>query len=473
MSDRPVLGQREFRALRDIIFREVGIRLDDLKHALVETRISRRLRDLNLPTYAAYVAYLENEVGGAEERQSLINAITTNKTDFFREAHHFELLKRHLLPEIREKIATGAPRPIRIWSAGCSSGEEPYTLAITALEAGFDRSTLRIVATDVDTDVLQRASRAVYTDERLQDLDPNVRNRWFLRGRGSDQGTWKVKKEVCELIEFRQVNLIKPPWPLDGLFDIVFCRNVIIYFDRPTQRVLFEGFAERLRQDGALFIGHSENLMGVSDRFETIEGTAYRCTVGTRSAHEVHAEPVAPAPLPTHRIVVGDVFASREPAMVGTILGSCIAACLYDEEAGVGGMNHFLLPETHHDDGPLTTRYGVHAMERLINELLSIGARRARLKAKVFGASTVGNFKTDVQANNARFIRTFLEKEGIPVLGERLLGQAALDVRFRTDTGQAFVRTVSKASRELAQNEARAQKSFVAPVAVGGDVDLF
>jgi len=467
----PALGTSEFRALREIIFDEVGIRLDDLKHALVETRIARRLRDLQLGSFGEYVSYLREQRGGDAERQALINAITTNKTDFFREPHHFRVLEHEVFPELMARVERGGSRPIRIWSAGCSSGEEPYTLAMTALAAGLDHAAVQIIATDVDTDVLALAKQATYSDDRVDALAPDVRRRFFLRGKGSDRGSWRVKSEVASLVQFRPVNLVKPNWPPDGLFDAIFCRNVIIYFDRPTQQRLFERFADHLHDGGYLFLGHSESLVGLCERFETMQGTVHRCVAGGRSSA---AKTAAPWSVATARIVVGEVFASQEPTLVTTVLGSCVAACLFDSEARIGGMNHFLLPETVHDDGPLTTRYGVHAMERLINDLLRLGAQRGRLKAKVFGASTIGNFRSEVQARNARFVRTFLDKESIPLVAERLLGKRALEVRFRTDTGQAFVRPLSKVVPDLASRERTAMSQLIEQeIAGASEIDLF
>ena len=202
-----------------------------------------------------------------------------------------------------------------------------------------------------------------------------------------------------------------------------------------------------------------------------MQGTVHRCVAGGRSSA---AKTAAPWSVATARIVVGEVFASQEPTLVTTVLGSCVAACLFDSEARIGGMNHFLLPETVHDDGPLTTRYGVHAMERLINDLLRLGAQRGRLKAKVFGASTIGNFRSEVQARNARFVRTFLDKESIPLVAERLLGKRALEVRFRTDTGQAFVRPLSKVVPDLASRERTAMSQLIEQeIAGASEIDLF
>jgi chemotaxis protein methyltransferase CheR len=453
------LGDREFRAFRDLIRAATGIKLEDNKRGLVENRLSRRLTALALPDFAAYLRYLDGHFG--EEQQDLINAITTNKTSFFREAQHFRLLKDAVFP-------AHAGRPLRIWSAGCSTGEEPYTLAMTALEAGLGPPDVQIVASDIDTEVLAIAQAGIYGEEKLEGLEETRRRRFFLRGRGRDGGKWKVKPELSRLVHFRQVNLTQDTLDLDGTFDVIFCRNVVIYFDKETQRRLFDRFADKLATGGYLFIGHSESLLGLTDRFEAIEGTAYRCLRGVTGNAPV------PGPIVRKRIVVGEVFASREPVLVSTLLGSCVSACLFDEHAQVGGMNHFLLPDTSHDDGPMEARYGVHAMERLINDLLALGARRSRLKAKVFGASQIGTFQSNVQARNATFVREYLKKESIPVVAERLLGNRPLEVQLRTDTGQAFVRLVNAHHGDLARQEMAAARKFLERVAPsGGSVELF
>jgi len=459
------LEDREFKAFRDIIRAATGIKLEENKRRLVENRLSRRLTALSLPDFPAYLRYLETHE--REERQALINAITTNKTSFFREGQHFVLLKQTILPA---SVTSRAERkgPLRIWSAGCSTGEEPYTLAMTALEAGLGPQDIEIVASDIDTEVLATAERAIYGEERLDGLEDERQKRFFLRGTGSERGRWKVKPEVTRLVKFRQVNLMQRPFALEGIFDVIFCRNVVIYFDKDTQRALFDGFADKLVSGGHLFIGHSESLHGLTQRFEPLEGTVYRCTRGAGRPAQ------ASVPITRKRIVVGEVFASRQPVLVSTLLGSCVSACLFDEQSRVGGMNHFLLPDTTHDDGPLETRYGVHAMERLVNELLGLGAVKRRLKAKVFGAAQIGSFQSSVQERNAAFVRSYLQKEGIPIVAERLLGKRPLEVQLRTDTGQAFVRVVNGGQSELARQEMAAARKFLETVAPsGGSVELF
>ena len=278
---------------------------------------------------------------------------------------------------------------------------------------------MKILASDIDTDVLQEAESGVYASERLEGMPDALKQKYFLRGSGTNAGLVQVVPELRSLIAFRRINLMEEPWPIHTRFDGIFCRNVIIYFNRETQAKLFERMAAQLYEGGCLFLGHSENLHGGTPLFVPLGNTIYR-RVGrgqtpkgswrvnwaklnspaqgaSKTAAAAARPPKAHAPrertapvLKTATIIVGGVFASREPAVVTTLLGSCIAACLFDPVAGVGGMNHFLLPGTvGQTEG--CTRYGVHAMELLINDIMKLGGDRRRLKAKVFGGAQVMN----------------------------------------------------------------------------------
>jgi chemotaxis protein methyltransferase CheR len=455
------LRARDFNWFRALIYREAGIHLRDAKQTMLAARLARRVRHLRLRSLADYVTYLETSDPDGSERRELINCVTTNKTDFFREAHHFDLLRDQVFAAVRTRAAQGGPRRLRIWSAGCSTGEEPYSLAMTIRDhfgplVGWD---LKIIASDIDTQVLASAQRGIYPDEKMRAVPDAHKRRHFLRGRGGSAGHWRVRPELSELIEFRQINLIEENWPLPGGLDAIFCRNVIIYFDRPTQQRLFARFAEQFEPEGCLFIGHSESLIGVSDRFTLIEKTVHRLRrselpPARRPISPPRPDAVAPViPLPCKQIIIGEVFASREPAVVRTLLGSCVSACLYDPEARVGGMNHFLLPDGDSEE-LRAARYGVHAMELLINEIMRLGGDRRRLVAKVFGAAGVLRAASSgVPQQNSRFVRAFLENEQIPIVGERLGGHRAIEVWFHTAVGRARIRYVDEPPPLLVEEE--------------------
>jgi chemotaxis protein methyltransferase CheR len=264
-----------FIKFKELIYQEAGIKLTDLKKALIQARLSKRLRFLGIPSYRDYYRYLIDNYN--DEKIEFINAITTNKTEFFREGKHFEFMRDFCLPEFDSR----GKKTIKIWSAGCSTGEEAYSIAITLREyypAGKSPE-IKILATDIDTNVLEKAFTGVYTLEQVKDIDVSVMKKYFLRGTGDNEGLFRVKDEIRNMILFRRLNLLDDAYPMKGKFDIMFCRNVIIYFDRPTQKDLFEKFSHYLDDDGYLFIGHSENLTSVSTRF-TLQGhTIYRKSI--------------------------------------------------------------------------------------------------------------------------------------------------------------------------------------------------
>ncbi len=258
-SERPALSEADFAALSRIVHQESGINLTASKKGLVVSRLGKRLRALGLSDFGAYCRYLRGD-GGAEERGRMISALTTNVTRFFREDHHFTALRETVLPPLLEGAAHG--RRVRLWSAGCSTGEEPYSLAITLLELMPEatRHDIRILATDIDPQVITTAKAGVYPPEATAALTNDQRRRHFCEG-GADApaGSLQVAAGPRSLVSFGIVNLVGP-WPFRGPFDVILCRNVVIYFDSATQQQLWQRYAEVLTPGGHLFIGHSERL---------------------------------------------------------------------------------------------------------------------------------------------------------------------------------------------------------------------
>lgn len=264
-----VLTAEDFRAITAMVREASGIVLSDGKRELVYSRLRRRLRALDIDSFSVYRRTLDGPEGGAE-RVRMINAITTNLTGFFREEHHFDFLANELLPTLPR-----ARRRLRIWSAGCSSGEEPYTIATTLHRAmpDLDSWDARILATDIDTDMIAAGSAGRYAMERTSTIPAELRLAHVHR---IDSATVEMGSELKSLIAFRQLNLLDSPWPMKGPFDAIFCRNVVIYFDKPTQRILFDRYADLLTHGGHLFVGHSETLHAVTDRFRHIGRTIHR-----------------------------------------------------------------------------------------------------------------------------------------------------------------------------------------------------
>lgn len=262
-----------FSRIRRFVTAHTGIVLTDAKKDMVYSRLARRIRSHYAGSFDAFCQAIED--GEAAEHEFLVNAITTNLTAFFRENHHFEYLRDRLIPElIRDKQQS---RKLRIWSAGCSTGEEAYSLAMILSEtiADIDNWDIKILATDLDANVLEHARQGVYSQERITELDEARQKRWFKQGKGDNAGLVKVKPALQHLIAFKRLNLLHE-WPMTGPFDVIFCRNVVIYFDKQTQSDLFERYANILSPGGHLFIGHSESLYKVTDRFTALGHTVYR-----------------------------------------------------------------------------------------------------------------------------------------------------------------------------------------------------
>ena len=273
-DSRLTISDGEFRQLRQFIHAHTGIALSEHKKALVCSRLSKRLRHHGLQHYSDYYVLLVEQDPEGVELMAMINAITTNKTDFFREPHHFRFLAEQLYPRVR----TRRPARLRLWSAGTATGEEAYTLAINVREsfAADPTADIRILATDIDTNVLAHGERGVYTADQARHIPEALLHRYFWRGQGGNAGQVKAKPALADLIRFRRLNLLDNPWPIHGPFDAILCRNVIIYFDRETQQQLIARFARLLRPDGYLLLGHSESVHDVGSGLRHVGQSVYQ-----------------------------------------------------------------------------------------------------------------------------------------------------------------------------------------------------
>ena len=269
------LQDKEFHFIKEIVYKESGIRLTEMKKALVQSRLLKRLRELKMGDYGDYCRYLEDNY--AHEVVNLINCITTNKTDFFREPKHFEFMREVFLPEF---AAAGRTR-LRIWSAGCSTGAEPYSIAATLLDyyVGKRMPDVKILATDIDTQVLRKGEEGLYRLEEIESMDVPLLQKYFMRGTGAHKGTFRVKESVKKLVHFGRLNLLDDAYPMKGPFNLIFCRNVIIYFDVDSRKRLFDKFHAFLHDDGYLIMGHSETLTGLTNRFHFLGNTIYKKVV--------------------------------------------------------------------------------------------------------------------------------------------------------------------------------------------------
>lgn len=268
------LSDSEFEEIRTVIKDMTGISMSAAKRQLIYRRLQTRLKATGINSFKTYLELLKK--GDPREQEAFTNAVTTNLTSFFREKHHFEFLAKTIIPEIVAKRGNNSRR-LRIWSAGCSTGEEPYSIAITLKETlkSIDRWDARLLCTDLDSDVLNTGKTGIYAQDRVEKIPEKQLRRWFRKNGSTDDDRVKVSQDLQDLITFKQLNLMND-WPMRGRFDVIFCRNVVIYFDKPTQRVLMDRYAEILEDDGYLILGHSESLFNVSDRFTLLGHTIYR-----------------------------------------------------------------------------------------------------------------------------------------------------------------------------------------------------
>jgi len=256
----------DFDRIQALIYQRAGISLHDGKHAMVYSRLSRRLRETGHTSFNEYLGWLQNHDG--PEWQEFVNALTTNLTSFFREHHHFEILANYL------KTRTAAA-PCQVWCNAASTGEEPYSIAITLMESLSSRQAFQMVASDIDSKVLASAEKGVYRLESLKDMGEERLQRFFMRGTGGNEGMVRVKPDLRQAIQFINVNLIKDGWPFQEPFDVVFCRNVMIYFDGATQRQVLQRIHRTMKPGGLLFAGHSENFSDSRDLFVLRGKTVY------------------------------------------------------------------------------------------------------------------------------------------------------------------------------------------------------
>lgn len=293
---------REFKLFRTLVHERTGIWLRDGKQIMLASRLSRRLRHHGLKNFADYYALVQKVQDNGEEIRELINCVTTNKTSFFRERHHFDFLARTIVPELQYEVQRGGARSIRIWSAAASIGQEAYTIAITLLEALYPKGLpalavsrngnaraglagcafapgswrIEIVASDIDTKVLATAQRAIYDADSLASVPPPLQKKYFLRGTDEMNGQIKVKPEVARLVQFKRINLMDAQWPIEGLFDVIFFRNALIYFNQETQDIFLRKMARHLKPRGYLFLGNSEHIPWLHEILEPLNQTMYR-----------------------------------------------------------------------------------------------------------------------------------------------------------------------------------------------------
>lgn len=274
-----IFTDQDFERIRKLIYERAGIALSPIKRDMVYSRLARRLRQTGIRTFNEYIGLLEQ--GSPTELEAFTNSLTTNLTAFFREEHHFPLLQEFLRPRLNKGT-------INIWCSASSTGEEPYSIAMSVAElCGTIPSNIKILASDLDTHVLDKARQGIYTEERMTKVPEALQRKYFLHGGKLPQGSAQVRPELQSMLVFRQINLLDAAWPMRGPFDAIFCRNVMIYFDKPTQYKILSKFVPLLTRDGLLFAGHSESFHHAADLISLRSKTVYE--VAEAAKHRAHS----------------------------------------------------------------------------------------------------------------------------------------------------------------------------------------
>jgi chemotaxis protein methyltransferase CheR len=273
-----MMKDKDFKRFSSLIYEQVGIRMPQAKKNMLEARLQKRLRHLGIRTFSEYGDFIFSPEGRDAELVHMIDVVTTNKTDFFREPGHFEFLTQTALPTIMKSRENMIAHPVRLWSAGCSSGEEPYTLAMVLTEFSSECRNFHysILASDISTRILQTARKAVYPEESANSINLNYKRKYFLRSKDRSQRQVRISPQLRSQVVFRRINFMDEDFGIKEKMDIIFCRNVIIYFDKLTQQNLINKFYRQLRPGGFLFLGHSETLNGMDVDFTTVGSTVYQ-----------------------------------------------------------------------------------------------------------------------------------------------------------------------------------------------------
>ncbi len=277
-AGNPTMSDKDFQRFSEFIYDECGVKLPPAKKTMLTSRLLKRLRAVDMNAFDQYFEYVTSAQGRQHELTAMINVVTTNKTDFFREPGHFDFLVETALPTLNRRGRGTLSRKLSVWSAGCSSGEEPYTLAVVLADYYSKKpGDFQVLATDISTHVLEKARQAIYPEEAIHSVPKHLKHKYFLRGKGRQTGFCRIVPALRNRVQIARLNLNEGRrFELNIRMDIIFCRNVIIYFDRETQKKLFVKFYEQLAPGGFMFIGHSETLHGINNQFMPVATSVYQ-----------------------------------------------------------------------------------------------------------------------------------------------------------------------------------------------------
>lgn len=435
------MSDRTFIRFSKFIHTEIGIKMPETKRTMLQARLQKRLWKLGISSFDEYCDYLFSHEGMENELAHMIDVVTTNKTEFFREPKHFEYLVQYALPNLIDR--KGLNERFMVWCAGCSTGEEPYSLAMVLRNFAEQNPRFRflILATDISTRVLQDSKLGIYEEERIESIPKWMRKKYLLKSREKDKDLVRVIPEIRACVRFRRLNFMDKNFGLREPMDIVFCRNVIIYFDRTTQEGVLQRICRYLNPGGYLFTGHSETLNGMDLPLIPVSHTVYQHTVITDHGTE----------LPVIYLKPAELCVLDRPAVVRTVLGSCLAITMYNRRLGVSAICHALLPyRDPKENSQNNTLEKFKYLERVIPEMISkmraYGIKLDEIEVKMFGGADMLTsqdkqvYKQPVGKLNIETAVKLLETEGLQIISSDVGGPRGRKIFFYTNNGEVLLK---------------------------------
>ncbi len=420
---------------------ELGIKMPLAKKTMLQARLQKRLWKLGMDSFDAYHEYVFSPQGRADELQQMIDVVTTNKTEFFREPKHFDFLTQRVLPDLINR--RGTANPFIIWCAGSSTGEEPYSLAMLLSNFAEQVQGFRflILATDISSRVLEKARLGIYDDETVQTVPENFKKKYLLRSKGQEKKLVRIVPELRSYVRFRQLNLIRKDFGLRETMDVIFCRNVIIYFNRETQGQVINRLCYYLNPGGYLFTGHSETLNGIPTPVIPVSHTVYQKAVNDGDV----------VGLPIITLNPAELFISDRPVIVRVVLGSCVAVTMFDRRRGVAAICHAVLPEMGKDPANTpqmtgTYQYVNSVVPIMLKRLGSYGVSPGELEVKLFGGADMINQRTGkpkthpVGQSNIHAVIQAIKAQGMELKTSDVGGSLGRKILFYTHTGEVLLK---------------------------------
>lgn len=438
-----IMSEETFALFSEFIETEVGIKMPPVKKTMLQARLQKRLWKIGINSFDEYYQYVFSPEGREYELPNMIDVVTTNKTDFFREPKHFEFLTQRVLHDLLDR--EGSDRQFMLWCAGCSTGEEPYSLAMVLHDFAENvrKFDFLILGTDISNTVLEKARMGIYEQEMVEPVPLSLRKKYLLRSKDESKSLVRVVPEIRSLVKFRKLNLTRGDFGFRENMDITFCRNVIIYFNRSTQEQVISRICSYLNPGGYLFTGHSETLNGMKLPLKAVSHTVYQKELDVPLSEQLPIITLKPA----------EMFISERPTIVRTVLGSCVAVTMFDAQHRVAAICHALLPEADtlsnpEDDKPNSYKYVNSVIPLMLKKLQTYGVNPQDLEVKLFGGADMLGSRTGkfgfqpVGKSNIEAVIQTIKNQNLRIKVSDVGGVSGRKILFYTHTGEVLLKRI-------------------------------